>query len=296
MIIMMNTPPQIAETCLNVSKSKATLPMGKMIILGLFAGIFIAFAGSGSTVASAAVTNPSLAKLLSAVVFPIGLVMVILAGAELFTGNNLMIVGVLSKQVKVSQMLRNWLVVYLANFVGSIFVAWAVNFGGQLSIGANAVAVATIKSGAYKCTLEFPQALVLGILCNTLVCIGVWMSYSAKTVVGKVVASFLPIMLFVVSGYEHCIANMYTIPSAIIANTNPVYAQAALAAGIDTQMLTWSNFFINNLLPVTLGNIIGGAFVVGALYWVAYLKPNKDKIDQVKDNMQEQADKEPALK
>ncbi|MEG2015696.1 MAG: formate/nitrite transporter family protein [Oscillospiraceae bacterium] len=272
---MMNAPPQIAEACLTVAKNKASMSIGKLIALGFFAGVFIALAGSGSIVASGAIANPSLAKLLSAVIFPVGLVMVIIAGAELFTGNNLMIVGILSKQITFAKMLRNWVVVYIANFVGSIFVAWAVNFGGQLSIASNAIAVATIKSGAYKCSLDFLPAMVLGILCNTLVCVGVWMSFGAKTVSGKIIASFLPIMLFVVSGYEHCIANMYTIPSAIIANANPVYAQAAISAGIDTQLLTWSNFFINNLIPVTLGNIIGGSLLVGVLYWLAYLKPAK---------------------
>ncbi|MEG1437078.1 MAG: formate/nitrite transporter family protein, partial [Oscillospiraceae bacterium] len=130
---MMNAPPQIAEACLTVAKNKASMSIGKLIALGFFAGVFIALAGSGSIVASGAIANPSLAKLLSAVIFPVGLVMVIIAGAELFTGNNLMIVGILSKQITFAKMLRNWVGVYIANFVGSIFVAWAVNFGGQLS-------------------------------------------------------------------------------------------------------------------------------------------------------------------
>lgn len=271
----MNSPKEIAQNYVATGAAKTKLPIGRMLVLGILAGMFIALAGVGATIASTTISNPSLAKLIGAFVFPVGLSMVLLSGSELFTGNNLIIISVLERQAKVSGMLKNWIVVYIGNFIGGALVAVLAVYSGTFNLFGNEAAASVINTAVAKVSLSFDQALFRGVLCNFLVCIAVWMSFGAKDVVGKVAAFFLPIMLFVVSGYEHSVANMYYTIAGILAAKNPAYAAAAMNNGANLSKLTWGSIFTNNLIPVTIGNIIGGMVLVGMAYWFVYLRKDK---------------------
>lgn len=271
----MNSPAEIAKNYVNIGKGKVNTPVPKMFILAIMAGMFIAMAGVGASTASCTVENASLAKLVGAAVFPGGLAMVLIAGSELFTGNTLLLIPLMEKEVSVAGVLRNWVVVYLGNLVGSMIVSAICVWGGQLGLFSNALAVSAMGTAAAKCSMPFMQALIKGIGCNFLVCIAVWMSFAAKDIAGKFFALYLPILIFVVAGFEHSIANMYYITVGLFAKLNPAYLQAAADAGKDLSALTWGNMFIANLLPVTIGNIIGGGVLVGLSYWFAYLHKSK---------------------
>ncbi len=267
----MFTPAEVAQNVIGIGKKKASTASGKLFCLGILAGMFIALAAVAANTAASVIPNASAAKLIAACVFPVGLAMVLVAGSELFTGNNLIIVSVLEGKTPVGDMLRNWIVVYLGNFVGALFVAWAVQASGQFNNFGSALALTTIKTAAAKSSLAFDKAILLGVLCNLLVCIAVWMSFAAKDIAGKMAAMYLPIMAFVLSGFEHSVANMYYIPAGLFAKANPAYAEQ-LAQVTNAANLTWNNFFMNNLIPVTIGNVIGGALLVGTMYWFIYLK------------------------
>jgi len=272
----MNSPKEIAQNYVATGAAKTKLSIGRMLVLAILAGMFIAVAGVGATIASTTIASPSLAKLIGAAVFPVGLAMVLLAGSELFTGNNLIIISVLERQAKVTAMLKNWLFVYIGNFIGSILIAAIAVYGGTFGLFSNQAAASVITTAVAKVSLDFGPALLRGILCNFLVCIAVWMSFSAKDIVGKVAALFLPIMLFVLSGYEHSIANMYYISAGLFAAKNPAYAAAAVENGANLSKLTWGAMFTKNLIPVTIGNIIGGVVLVGCAYWFIYLRKDKN--------------------
>ena len=271
----MNSPAEVAKNYLTIGKGKVNTPVPKMFVLAILAGMFIAMAGVGASTASCTVENASLGKFLGAAVFPGGLAMVLIAGSELFTGNTLLIIPLMEKQVTIGGVLKNWIVVYLGNLVGSLLVSAICVWGGQLGLFSNALAVSAMSTAAAKCSLPFAQALIKGIGCNFLVCIAVWMSFAAKDIAGKFLALYLPILIFVVAGFEHSVANMYYISVGLFAKTNPTYLQAAVDAGKDLTSLTWGNMFLANLLPVTIGNIIGGAVLVGLSYWFAYLHKSK---------------------
>jgi formate/nitrite transporter len=272
----MNSPAEVANNYVNIGKGKVNLPIAKMFILAILAGMFIAMAGVGASTASASITTPSVAKFVSAIVFPGGLAMVLLAGSELFTGNNLIIIPLLEKQVTIGGMLKNWVIVWLGNLVGSVLISAICVYGNQVGLYSGALAVADISTAISKCSMSFGQAFLKGIGCNFLVCIAVWISFAAKDVAGKVIGLFFPIMLFVVSGFEHSVANMYYISVGLLANGVDSFAALAADAGLNTANLTWANMFIKNLLPVTLGNIVGGAVLVGLPYWFVYVrKANK---------------------
>ncbi|MBQ9979827.1 MAG: formate/nitrite transporter family protein [Oscillospiraceae bacterium] len=268
------TPSEFLTNYSNAGVNKAKLSIGRIFILGILAGAFIAFASTCANMASHNVTAAGLARLLSAIMFPFGLCMVVLLGAELFTGNCLMIISVLDRQITVGQMIRNWVVAYIGNFVGSLLVAAGCAFAGQFSYSAAGLAAVTIKTAAAKCSLGFGSAIVLGIMCNALVCIAVLHAFSAKDVAGKILGIFLPVCFFVLAGFEHSIANMYYIPAGLFALVNDTYREAAIAAGVDLSMLTWGNCLIRNLLPVTIGNIIGGCGI-GVLMWFGHGKNKK---------------------
>ena len=251
----MNTPAQVAENYLGTGKTKVSLSFGRMLALAILAGIYIALAGVGASCAAVTVESASLAKLVSGCLFPAGLTMVLLAGSELFTGNCLLVMPLAQKTITPAQMLRSWVVVYLGNFIGAMAVAW----------------IGVVSTAAAKCNLSFTDALLRGILCNLLVCLAVWISFAAKSVGGKIAGLYLPILLFVLCGYEHCVANMYYIPAGIFALADPAYAEAL--AGLNTASVTWAGLAAN-LIPVTLGNILGGAGL-GLAYWYIYLKKPK---------------------
>lgn len=278
------SPNEIAEFTVEVGIKKASMKWWKQLVLGIMAGMFIALAGNAASIAGYGAQAVGIGKMLSGALFGTGLIMVLLAGAELFTGNCLISMAVLEKKVKVMSMLRNWFFVYLGNMIGGIGYTFLMSLTTQQGMDGGKLAAYAINAAYGKCTIEFGPAVIMGIFCNVLVCIAVWVSYSSKDVVGKIVAMFFPIWIFVVSGYEHCIANMYFIPMGIFSKNNDAYVQAAMSQyGLTADQISqvnWQNFFVTNLIPVTIGNIIGGVVLVGVVYWVVYL--NKKKIKEEK--------------
>lgn len=264
---IMQAPSQIANTYITVGTNKAKLPIAKMFVLAVFAGVFIAIAGASAAVASATVPDPSTARLLNALIFPGGLVMVVLAGSELFTGNSLLLIPLLEKRIKIHELIKSWIVVYLGNLCGSLFVASIFVYSHTAGLYEGQLAQSLVNTAVTKTSLTFTDAFLRGILCNILVCIAVWITIGASTAAGKVFGLYLPIVVFVLAGYEHCVANMFYIPAGIF---------SASEYGITAEGLTWSNFFLKNLLPVTLGNILGG-FLVGGGYWFSYLHQTAHK-------------------
>ena len=269
------TPAQITEYTSGVAQTKASLTVSKMLILGFMAGAFIAFAANGSTMAAHNLLfkpeTYGVGRALSGAIFTAGLMMVVVAGAELFTGNTLMIIGVLAKKITWQAMFRNWGLVYIGNLIGSMVIAAFSVYSGLMSASANDFGGMTIRIAASKAGLNFGKAVVLGILCNMLVCAAVWMSFASKDIVSKLFACFFPIWLFVTSGFEHSIANMFYIPAGIWAASNPAWLEAAKLSDAALANLNWANFFLKNLLPVTIGNIIGGSLFVGVVYWFCYI-------------------------
>jgi len=279
----MNSPKEIALSYSATRVEKANLTVIKMLILGILAGMFVALAGAGSTIVQATVASTHLAsigKLLGAAVFPVGLAMVIMAGSELFTGNCLIIIPVLQKEIKLRSMLRNWFFVYIGNFIGSILVAAMTAYGGTYSLFGNAAAVMAIDIATVKANLSFGDALIRGVLCNFLVCIAVWIACATKDLAGKFLGLFMPIMLFVLCGFEHSIANMYFIPTGIMlirGNFDYVAAYSAARGFENLTGLAWRNMFINNIIPATIGNVIGGSILVGMAYWFLFLRAPQAK-------------------
>jgi formate/nitrite transporter len=263
------SPKETAEAFDGVSIGKASNSASNLFILGILAGLFIAFGGFAAQTISHSIENTGLAKFASGAVFPVGLMLVVIAGAELFTGNNLIIIGYMEKKITFSQLLRNWIIVYAGNFVGSIFFAFMVNQSGLLSTSGGLLGATVIKAAMGKASLPFAQAIVRGILCNIIVVLAVWMAIAAKDIASKILAIWFPIMLFVMSGYEHSIANMYFIPAGIFAKTNATYLEAGNITAESLSKLNMSGLFAN-LIPVTLGNIIGGAIIIGLSYWYVY--------------------------
>lgn len=259
----MHSPLEIAQNYVEIGIHKVRLSAFKMLILGFFAGVFIGFAGIASTVGSAVVENSSLSRLVSACLFPAGMAMVLVAGSELFTGNNLIIIALLERKITLLQMLKNWTVVFLGNFIGAAFVAFMVVYGHTPDLLGGKLADSVINAALHRVNLTFMDSVIRGILCNILVCIAVWAAFAAKTVSGKLLMSFWPVMLFVLCGFEHSIADIYFCMAGIF---------TAEEYGIAAEGLTVGSFLLKNLLPVTLGNIVGGAGIVGVGYWLMYLR------------------------
>ena len=259
----MHSPLEIARAYVEIGIHKVRLSAFKMLILGIFAGMFIGFAGISATTGGATVENASLSRLISAVLFPAGMAMVIVAGSELFTGNNLIILAVLEKKIKVYEMLKNWFFVFIGNFIGATLVAAMVVYGHVPDLFGGRLAQSIVNSGVSRINLSFGDSFIRGILCNVLVCIAIWAAFAAKTVSGKLLMSFWPVMTFVLCGFEHSIADIYFCMAGIM---------TAGEYGIAAEGLTIGSFLLKNLLPVTLGNIVGGAGIVGAGYWLMYLR------------------------
>lgn len=262
------TTGEILEKVSDSGIAKAEGKTLRLLIWALLAGAYIAFGAQASQMVSfnllADPVSLGVGRLVSAAVFPVGLMMVVLCGAELFTGNCLMIIGVLDRKIRISGMLRNWVLVYLGNFLGALLVVALMKSTGLWETGSGLLGASVIKTAQAKVQLSFGQAFVRGILCNWLVCLAVWMSTGARETVSKIFAIWFCIGLFVISGFEHSIANMYFIPAGIAAAADSGLAQLA---GCDVSVLTVGNFLVKNLLPVTLGNILGGGLFVGMVYW-----------------------------
>ena len=282
-------PPAMAAKAEDLGVKKANLAPINMFVLAVLAGAFIGIGAIFATTVSAggmAVKDAAgaaafstgmpygITRLLTGLVFSVGLILVIVGGAELFTGNTLITIAFASKKVTVTQLLSNWTIVYIGNFVGSILTAVFVFLGKQYSFGNGAIGLAALNIGEAKTALTFVQAVALGIMCNALVCMAVWMCYSARSTTDKILAIIPPIATFVAAGFEHSIANMYFIPLALFVkgSGDTAFFEAIGRTAESFPHLTWGNFFIANLLPVTIGNIIGGALMVGLIYWFVYLR------------------------
>ncbi|SHJ38153.1 formate/nitrite transporter family protein [Parasporobacterium paucivorans] len=270
------TPAEITSATIAIGIRKVKIRKLNQFILAILGGAFIAFAAEGSNMAAfnlfAKPETYGLGKALAGAIFGTGLMLVIIAGAELFTGNVLILAGIFSRKVKIEEMLTNWVLVYIGNFVGAILIAYMMVQSGLFNSGANGLGAATLKIAVYKVGLDFMPALFLGLMCNWLVCLAVWMSFGSKNIVGKVFAIFFPIWLFITSGFEHSIANMYYIPAGILAKSNEAWVAASGLSAEQLANLNWGSFVTSNLIPVTLGNIIGGGVFVALLYWFTYTK------------------------
>ena len=267
-------PRTIAETVAStVGVGKPASPWFSVIVLGILAGAYIGFGGLLCTTVTfdlAARTGLGIQKLVGGAAFSLGLMLVVIAGAELFTGNNLMVTSVMSREITFRKMCHHWVLVYLANFAGALILAFLFLFSGLWKSGHGALGAAAVATGCAKVSLGFGEAVARGIGCNWLVCLAVWMALAARRTSGKIVAIFFPIMGFVAIGFEHCVANMYFVPAAILLKA---WAGIAMPAGANPDTLNWGTFIWKNLLPVTIGNIIGGAVFVGMSYWGAFLGP-----------------------
>ncbi len=263
-------PVEIAKNACSVANAKGNLPIKTMAVMGFLAGAYIAFGGFLMTTVtqdSAAFVGVGITKLLAGLVFPVGLMLVVVGGAELFTGNCLMPIGVLSGCVPPQKMIKNLVIVYLTNFAGALTFAWMVYSTGLVN---GAVAAAALKVAAAKASIPASQMIFRGILCNWLVVLAVWLSYSAMDIISKYICCLIPTAAFVTMGFEHCIANMYFIPLGImIEHGDKAAAAAAGIAASQAANLTLGGLF-NNLFFVTIGNVIGGAFFVGTLYYFVF--------------------------
>ncbi|MCI6653125.1 MAG: formate/nitrite transporter family protein [Ruminococcus sp.] len=266
---------QIADININSEIKKSNLPILKMILLGIMAGAFIALGGDASNVASFGVENAGLQRVVAGCLFPVGLMMVVFSGSELFTGNCLMIMGALDKKVKVRKILINLFVVFFSNLLGALIVDFLIFYSGQLDIGSGAVGAYAIKIAVAKTTISPLKAFTSGILCNIFVCMAILMSSISKEIAGKIFAIFFPIFAFVVCGFEHSIANMFYIPTGILSATNPQYAQMAndlygITLHQSNNLLSLNG--IDSIIYVTLGNIVGGMLFVGIPFYLAHRK------------------------
>lgn len=276
-------PGEMAAKAERIGVKKAHLNSLSMFVLAVLAGAFIALGAILSTtvVAGAGPVLPyGVTRLLAGFVFSLGLILVVVGGAELFTGNNLIVMAWAHRTVSTRLLLKNWAIVYTGNFVGSIATAVIMFFTSQYTFGSGAVGAAALSTANAKVGYDFLQAIMLGIMCNALVCLAVWLTFSARTVSDKIMAILPPITAFVAAGFEHSIANMYFIPMGLFIRSG---APASFWTNIgktaaDYGNLTWDRFLINNLLPVTIGNIIGGTLMVGAVYWFVYLRPHATEL------------------
>jgi len=270
-------PVELANTFVSVGEKKACLPIGKMFLLAILAGIYIGFGAHLATTVSTGDYAFGIKKLLAGAVFSVGLMLVVIPGAELFTGNNLMTVALCHGRIRFGGLFRNWAVVYTGNLVGSVFLAIIIAAGtGLLSgaVGGTAINIAAGKVsdtpiGHLNPTLAF---FLRGIACNMLVCLAVMMAIAAKDIAGKVLGIFFPIMAFVASGFEHSIANMYFIPAGIFAKNFPAAVEASGKTAEQLSGINWVSMWTNNLIAVTAGNIVGGAIFVGVVYFFAHVR------------------------
>jgi formate transporter len=255
-------------------KRAATDPL-TIFVLSILAGAFVSFGAVFATTVTAGTGLPyGVSRLLTGLVFSAGLIMVIIAGAELFTGNTIIVMAWASGKIKTRAVLLNWVLSFVGNFAGAIATAILVFYSTQYTFGEGAVGLVALNTATAKTSLNFIPALILGILCNALVCLAVWMLYSARTNIDRIMTAIPPVAIFAAAGFEHCIANIYFIPMGLFIKTGAPdsFWKAIGKTAADYPGLTWSNFFLGNLLPVTIGNVIGGSVLVAAVYWFVYLR------------------------
>ena len=289
-----NTPAEVVDLSIKACENKTKLPVGKMILLGIMAGVFIALGGATSSTAAHAVENVGVARALAGVIFPVGLMLIVFLGGELFTGNCLIIMDVFDKRVTWAGLFRDLFIVFFSNLIGALCVDVLIVFSGNLNYSGGLLGAYTIKVAVSKIAISPVQGITSGILCssvssclalscamqsstlrNILVCLAVLMATSARDIAGKVWAIFFPICAFVVGGFEHCVANMFYIPAGIMAAMNPDYvAKAKDAYGLTAEQIATLTplHSLQNFIPVTLGNMIGGMLCVGLPLYLNYKK------------------------
>jgi formate/nitrite transporter len=266
-------PPEMARRAEYIGVSKAEAPLLSTFTLAILAGAFIAMGAIFATVVSTGTAGAwpyGVVRLLAGFVFCLGLILVVVGGAELFTGNNLIVMAWANRKVSTRGLLRNWGIVYVGNFVGAVGTAVLIFLSQQYTFAGGEMGKTALNIANGKVALGFWQALVLGILCNALVCLAVWLTFSARSTIDKIAAIIFPITAFVAAGFEHSVANMYFVPIGLFIKTfDPAFTSGT---GLDVTNLTWGTFLVNNLLPVTIGNIIGGTVFVAAVYWSVFLR------------------------
>jgi len=270
-------PSEMALKAEEIGVKKANLDLWSKGGLAVLAGAFIAMGAIFATVAwtGAADKIPwGVSRLIGGLAFSLGLILVVVGGAELFTGNNLIVMAWASRRISTYQLTRNWVVVYVGNFIGSVGIVVIVFLSRHFMADDGGLGLTALNIALTKVHLGFAEALASGIMCNVLVCMAIWLAYSSRTTGGKILAIVFPISAFVAAGFEHCIANMYFVPMGILLRQSApgVFWQKIGKSATDFADVTWPNFLAHNLLPVTIGNIIGGAILVGAMYWVIYLR------------------------
>jgi formate/nitrite transporter len=267
-------PAEIARKAETIGAQKARMDFASLMILAILAGAFIGLGAMFATTVLAGADGAlpfGLSRMMAGLVFCLGLVLVVVGGAELFTGNTLMVMALGAGEARLNEVLRAWLIVYLGNFIGAASTALLVFLAGQHMAGDGAVAAVAMKLAADKVALPFARAFFLGILCNVLVCLAVWLALGARTTSDKVLAVIFPVSAFVAAGFEHSVANMYIIPLGLLIQDWGAEALSA-TAHLPMQTITWPGF-LWNLVPVTLGNMVGGGLLVGGVYWFVYLRP-----------------------
>lgn len=266
----MNSPKTIADNYIASAQSKTTQVWYKLLILAALAGAYIALAGALATIAGSGFSGMT-STLIKSAVFPLGLILVVVCGAELFTGNCLLVAPLLSRDIKLKGMLKNWGLAYVGNFIGAVLIAVLVVYSHS---GGQPAAEAVVSTAAAKCTASFGHTLLRGILCNMLVCLAVWAAMASKSAAGKILAVYMPIFAFVACGFEHSIANMYYITSGLMSSAE---------FGIAASGLNFGNGLLYSLIPSTLGNVIGGALIALAYYAVYFRKGKPTPADASTD-------------
>jgi formate transporter len=270
-------PPEVAAKATDVGVSKASMSFVRTFSLAVLAGAFIALGAMFATTVIAGADGElpfGVARLLAGLVFCLGLILVVVAGAELFTGNNLIVMAWADRRIPAAWMLRNWVVVYAGNLVGALGTVAIVYAGAQYEFGDGSVGTAALTIAQTKTSLGWGQALALGIMCNALVCLAIWLTYSARSVTDKILAVIFPITAFVAAGFEHSVANMYFLPMGLLLKeegSDAFFATSGVSPG-DFPDITLANIVADNLIPVTIGNIIGGSLMVGLVYWLVYVR------------------------
>lgn len=277
-------PPEIAAKAESIGVAKGQMAFLPLLGLAILAGAFIAMgAVFSTTITTTTVAGPAapwgISKALAGLAFSLGLILVVVGGAELFTGNNLLIMATVSGKISPRLLLRNWIVVYLGNFIGAVATAVLIFLAAHHTLADGQLGLQQLKIADAKCHLGLVEALTRGIYCNALVCLAVWLCFSCRTTGDKILAILFPITAFVAAGFEHCVANMYFIPVGMLVKSSaaPEFWSTIAKAPADFPHLTLAGFLVTNLIPVTIGNIIGGAVFVGGAYWVVYRRPAQSR-------------------
>ncbi|TVM00672.1 MAG: nitrite/formate transporter [Candidatus Brocadia sp. WS118] len=272
------SPPQIASRIDHVALVKARLSLSQTFMLSILAGAYLGLGAQFSTfVISDSTLHIGLTSLIEGVVYSLGFILAVVGGAEVFTGNCLIIMGYVSKRITTRELLNNWILTYTGNFIGSLTMVYWIYQSHQWEFSHHMVGAKALLIAHKKVNMPFMDAFARGVLCNALICLAVWLCFSGRSVTDKIISIIFPIGGFVASGFEQCVSNMYFIPIGIVLRKNEgiiVASEKMAGKPLDISQLTWKGFFINNLIPVTLGNIVGGVILVGIIFWFVYLRGN----------------------